>query len=248
MYGRFSIIVSLVLPIFLAGMERQQSLLELQIIRKYTCCPNEFGYLEVQNYDFIFLNKPPIKTYMCGFDSADFNDESYTVSCKSTDIKLLVSEVARIKTPQAGKSFKEIMDKVAAKKIILDQDEAWITHKDLVYRLISHLNISGKEFESGRKFTYCSSHGFICFFCAEPCIHAIKKFKIEYLLAYAEKLSFVKEETELNYKKLFKQVPSLVDLTLKCVASHKTEDECEFLPQELKERLKNLQLKGPKQI
>ena len=210
----------------------QNSAVDQPTLKKYSCCPDGFGYLGFLHMYLRVAAKKNVRltTYD---ETRQCDDKDYEVKITGHLFSRLFLVASKEDTEQAKSCLQILRQKLVLKKIIFKQTEyTCITKKDLLHRLLPHISVCHEESLNTRdrlwQFTVSSTEGVILEFL--PCIHRIKEVSCWFSAQH--------ETTPGEFwLQVSQNIPSLSGLALQVVKLHHLDKARKVLPAELVEKL-----------
>lgn len=205
---------------------------ELSQVRKYSCCPEKFGYHFVQmngNQD----GRENI--HLTDFEETKACSDDERVVIRSCLFKRLMVELSSMANVRAQESLKILINRLQTGEIAINAENAYLSHKDICHRFFSHLR-------GCKQGTFASIvlHGWLIqpFFLnvddKPSCIHQFRSIMYQYPAEQKEKLfGSVVEQEYMPLKPLL----SLKALAAQAIAAKDKQNARESVPGELKHLL-----------
>jgi hypothetical protein len=207
-------------------------------IKKYLCCPDDFGYLGFLDakpglMEYRFEPDELKKIKLCtSQDTKNCNDSDYKVNIRPYLFIRLLLEIAKVISEQplevqAAVCLQELRNKIWDGRIDIQKniDEKLsiikVTQKDLVHRLLPHIEGTQKQslWDGTRQWNIILENTEVGLD-LKPCIHCIEHVHFSYS-ASDDDFLFGNHMYEQFNQLMNKHVPSLESMSLKIVKQHR---------------------------
>lgn len=106
-------------------------------LRKYSCCPDKFGYRFIKMDDNIASRR---LVYFCDFEETRVCDgEILSREVYNPVFKRLMFELSCRNTFEARESFEQLVERLRTGRIQINANYTKLSNKDLLHRLLAHL-------------------------------------------------------------------------------------------------------------
>lgn len=207
-------------------------------IKKYLCCPNDFGYLGVLDAASSITERFEPEEYkrirLCTVETTEnCDDVNYDVTLPGHFFVRLFLEAEKEETIVAQNCLEQLKEKIRKKKILY-QSGMCITKKDLLHRLLPHVPArQGVSNWDGKRLWQIPTEFDRLTLEIEPCIHKVA-FMSAWVTANAEFHYFTDNTLKTFWMNVNSSIPSLRALALEVVKKHRKQEALKILPQELK--------------
>lgn len=183
-----------------------------QLVRKYSCCPEKFGYRFIKMNDQVEGCEDII---LADFEESKECSDDMPVRIKSCLFKRLLIELKNNPTVQAQESRLRLIDRITTGRIVVGDEYTQLSQKDMSHRFFA--NFSGRRFQDDITMTIQGQVVRPFFLEGNFCIHEFKSILSSFEHEHQEML--FGEEVSQKFKEV-RPFPSLLALASRVITEN----------------------------
>ncbi|CAN5193961.1 hypothetical protein BH09DEP1_BH09DEP1_5130 [soil metagenome] len=207
------------------------------VIKKYSCCPDNFGYATFPNIPTFITNREAVR--LTTFEETrQCDDTHYSVKIPTEFLARLLIEVSKDQTPHAIECVRQFRLRFFEGKIKQDGPFHFIALKDLAHRLLPYLacTVDTDLEDANNKNWKIAVNNSLVEVRFDPCVHKVISLEYLYATDIEEHLFGVSTHQEFATLTQPKLVPTLLAICLNVISQNSRYDTSR-LPQELRDQI-----------